>query len=63
MADAERIVDNGRPWIKTKKGAITLYDNYCSADGVLAEKIDAETKKGAIDFHSHRVGVERWSPR
>ena len=45
MADAERIVDNSRPWIKTKKGTIKLYDKYCSADGVLAEKIDAETNK------------------
>ena len=50
MADAEWIVDNGRPWIKTKKGAITLYDKYCSADGVLAEKIDAETKRVLSTF-------------
>ena len=63
MADAERIVDNGRPWIKTNKGANKLYDKYCSADGALAEKIDVGTKKDAIDLHSHRVDVERWSPR
>ena len=42
------MADHGKQ--KTKKGAITLYDKYCSADGVLAEKIDAETKRVLSTF-------------